>query len=78
MQDIQNGFDRGSQVGLAGLPQLGVDRDHRSLRLAQLFGISWDNDFYSLPSLFSDRTAYAMEVTYFKKSEPYSADTLKL
>ena len=64
-QDVQNGFDRGWQVGVARLPQLGiggeVGRECLPLRLAQPSGVGWGGSFHGLSSFGFGRTAYAME-----------------
>ena len=64
-QNVQNGLDRGWQVGVARPPQLGiggeVGRECRPLRVAQPSGVGWGGSFHGLSSLSSGRTAYAME-----------------
>ena len=64
-QDIQNGLDHGSQVGVAKPPQRGIggelDRECLPVRLAQPSGVGWGGSFHGLSSLFFGKTAYAME-----------------
>ena len=56
-QDVQNGFDRGWQAGVARPPQRGIggelDRECLPLRLAQPRGIGWGVASMACPPLAS-------------------------